>query len=251
VQQARVSAEKSSRDLQRAKNLYADTVTTLEQVQNATSGLDLAKANLQAAEFNLRFASIVAPVNGQILKRLSEPNEIIGSGYPVFLLGSADEAWVITVGLSDKDVIRIQENDKASISLDAYPNEVFEAFVSQIDQTSNRGSGTYEVKLQINPRGKRMVSGFIAKGQILPKNQQNPLVIPIEALSEADGNTAYVFLLNADNQTVKKIKIGIADIYENQVAVSEGLEENQTVIVAGVAYLSSESKVRVAGTVDK
>jgi RND family efflux transporter MFP subunit len=246
VNQARVSVEKSTRDLNRVKNLYADSVSTLEQVQNATTGLDVARANLQIAEFNQRYAVIIAPANGRILKRYSEPNEITSPGNPVFLLSSSDEAWVVTVGLTDRDVLKIKENDKAQLNLDAYPGETFDAFVSQIDQTTNRQSGTYEVKLQIDTKGKRMISGLVAKGQIETTSESDELVIPIEALSEADGHKGYVFVLNSDGITVKKLPVVFSDIYQKEVGITIGLEAGQQVIVAGVSYLAAESKVKVA-----
>ena len=41
VAQANLGVEKSQRDLQRAKSLYADTVATLEQLQNATTAANI------------------------------------------------------------------------------------------------------------------------------------------------------------------------------------------------------------------
>ena len=245
VTQARASVEKSVRDLGRVRNLYADSVSTLEQVQNATTGVEVAKAGLQIAEFNQRYAIITAPVNGRILKRLAEPNEITSIGTPVFILSSSDEAWVVTVGLTDRDVLRIHENDKATLSLDAYPGENFEAFVSQIDQTTNRQSGTYEVKLQINPQGKRMISGMVAKGEIKTATTSQQLTIPIEALTEADGHTGYVFVLDQAGSAVKKVPVTFSEMYKNEVGITAGLEAGQQVVVAGVSYLTDASKVKL------
>jgi RND family efflux transporter MFP subunit len=243
VIQAKAALEKSGRDVQRVRNLYADSVSTLEQVQNASTGQEVASASLRIAEFNRQYSTIVAPANGRILKRMAEPNEITAPGNPVFLLSSADEAWVVTVGLADRDLVRIKEGDRAELSLDAYPGQIFQAAVSQIDETTNRGSGTYEVELQINPAGRRLVSGFVAKGELLPSQKLPFLVIPIEALTEADGGKGYVYVLEPGGKKVSKIQVTVAAVYKNQVAVSQGLSVGQQVVTAGVAYLTPGAEV--------
>jgi multidrug efflux pump subunit AcrA (membrane-fusion protein) len=71
------------------------------------------------------------------------------------------------------------------------------------------------------------------------------LVVPIEALAEADGERASVYTLGQDGTTVKKLPIRTAGIYGNVVAVREGLQEGTAVITRGTAYLTETSKVKV------
>ena len=52
VRQAEIGLNKSQRDLKRVENLYKDTVATLEQVQDLTTALDVAKSNVEIAKFN-------------------------------------------------------------------------------------------------------------------------------------------------------------------------------------------------------
>src|SRR6059058_610963 len=56
VTRARSAAEKTERDVARARRLYADSVATLEQVQNTETARDVAGAELEAAMFNRRYA---------------------------------------------------------------------------------------------------------------------------------------------------------------------------------------------------
>src|SRR3989454_8195410 len=69
VVRARSAAEKAERDLTRARRLYADSVATLEQAQNAQTGRDVTHAELETTLFNRRYAVIVAPASGLILRR--------------------------------------------------------------------------------------------------------------------------------------------------------------------------------------
>ncbi|WP_315820589.1 efflux RND transporter periplasmic adaptor subunit [Paraflavitalea speifideaquila] len=69
VQQAVQGSEKAQRDVTRARNLYNDTVATLEQLQNATTQQQVAAEGLRIARFNQQYAQIRATENGTILKR--------------------------------------------------------------------------------------------------------------------------------------------------------------------------------------
>ena len=108
---------KAVRDYNRAKNLYTDSVVTLEQLQNAESAVNISKANMEIAAFNKNHSKIFAPDNGIILKRLVESNEIIAPGYPVFLFGTTGKHWKIKTGLADRDFVRTMPGDSASVSL--------------------------------------------------------------------------------------------------------------------------------------
>jgi len=49
-------------------NLYQDSVATLEQKQDAETGLTVARSNLEIAEYNLKHSSILAHPTGKFLK---------------------------------------------------------------------------------------------------------------------------------------------------------------------------------------
>ena len=75
VQQASQGVEKVQRDVNRVKNLYNDTVATLEQVQNATTQLQVAEESLRITRFNQQYAQIRATESGIILKKLMNEGE--------------------------------------------------------------------------------------------------------------------------------------------------------------------------------
>ena len=67
VQQANEAVAKAERDLRRVTNLYRDSVSTLEQVQNITTVLSLSKQNQQIAQYNRSYSQIHAPNSGTIV----------------------------------------------------------------------------------------------------------------------------------------------------------------------------------------
>ena len=243
--QAKSRFDKAERDLERVKILFADSVATLEQLQDAETALQVAQANLEIARFNLKHSKIYAPTEGKILKRFVEANELIGPGNPVFLFGSSGEEWIIRVGLSDKDVIRVDINDSARIVFDIYPNTHFPGYVTEIAESADLRTGTFEIEINLKQNNYKLISGFVASVDIFPRLKHKYHLIPIEALTEAEGNAGYVYTIQSPSEAVKKVPVQIGYIFEENVVVIAGLEQVRQVITDGAAYLVDGSFVHV------
>jgi len=237
VNQARNGLEKSQRDYDRAKNLYADSVATLEQMQNAETALNVSKSIYDIAKFNLDQSKILAPKSGIVLRQLIRENELVAPGYPVYALGIRGKSWLIRTSLSDRDIVKIAVGDSAKVSIDAWPGEPFTAVISQIDEASNPMTGTYETELRLSETNNRLASGFIANVEIIPGVKKAYYLVPMASVVEADGRSAYVYTIT-DSGIAKKIKVSIATLYGTQAAISDGLENVKEVVIEGVAYLS-------------
>lgn len=235
VNKAKLGLEKSTRDFERAERLYNDTVATLEQFQDAGTALDLAKSNLKIANFNLKYSRIVAPENGRILKQISQENEIIAPGYPLFLFASEKENWVIRVNVSDKDILKIKEDDQALVIFDAIKGQKIEGVVSEIASMSDPYTGTYEVEIKIIAGDLQLKSGFIGKVQIIPSETISLIEVPIESLIEAYGDNGMVFIYK-DGKAVKR-KVRIHHIGDSSVFIQQGIMENEEVVTQGSSYI--------------
>jgi len=255
VENARLALRLAQRDYDNANGLYQDSVATLEQLQNAEVQLDNAKNQLQAAQkamsmqqeqisvanFNLQYSSITAPSNGIILKRLAEPNEVVGPGTPIFLFGSQEKAKVIRTNLTDKDIIHVKIGNKASIQFDAYPNLEFQGVVTEVARMADPYTGTFEVEIQVDDQGKELLSGFIGSVDILTDHTAGLMEIPIDALLGAKGEQGEVFIVK--NGKAQKTDIQIYRISGEGLLISQGLDSTDRVITSGVGYLEDEQAV--------
>jgi membrane fusion protein, multidrug efflux system len=244
AEQAKNGYEKALRDYTRAEKLYRDSVTTLEQKQNALTALNVAKSTYEIVQFNLSHSRIIAPDNGVILKQFVKQNELVSSGYPVFLFGTTGKYWKVKTGLSDKDVVKVNQGDSAIISFDAYPGVKFSAVVEQVGEMSNPYTGTYETELLLESTDYRLASGFIASVDIFPLLKKSFTMVPVGSIVEADGQHGYIYVLNSP-VTVQKIKIEIETLIGSMAAVKGipyGIKE---IVTEGAAYLWEGVKVEV------
>lgn len=244
VAQAQIGFEKAMRDLDRAESLLRDTVATVEQVENARSARDAARAALDAAEFNRRFAEIRSPAAGRVLRRLAEPGELVASGAPVLVVGASGRGWVVRVALADRDIVRVRPGDHASLHFDAVPGESFDARIVQVAAAADPLTGTFEVELGLDRADERLRSGFIARVTLHPSQRDPYFFIPIEALAEGDGVRGVVYLLEPGSSTVRRRDVAIAHVLDDSIAVSSGLTAGALVVSRGTPYLSDSTRVQ-------
>ena len=241
--QAVSAYRKAERDFKRVSRLYADSVVTFEQLQNAQTALDVAKSNLRIAEFNLEHSAIYAPADGKIYKRFYNEGEMTSPGMPVFVFGNESSGWVIKTGLADRDILRIRIGDSARVHFDPYPRRSFRALVSEIAAAASPQTGLYEVEIQLRKPGRRLLSGFVGRIDLFPSQREQLALIPIEALLEGRERTGRVYVPDGDG--VRMVEIRIAYILDGRVAVRSGLENIERVITSGVAYLDKNSKIEI------
>jgi len=221
--------EKNKRDYERVEALYEDKVVTLENLQNAKTGLDNAKLQLESAQFSKKYASIKAPNSGVVLSVLTQKNEMTQAGSPIIIMGSAKDGKVLQTSLADIDVVSVQKNDTCKISFDAFPNQFFEGFVSEIAGTADRYTGTYDVEItMIDPEG-LLLSGLIGKVIIHSQTKKEYLQIPIEALVSADKMLGKINVMVNGEKELKTIKI--AKILGEQLLISEGISKNDLILL--------------------
>jgi len=246
LEQARQATAKAQRDLDRGRALLADGVATEEQVQDLTTAFKVAGAAQSGAEFNATHARIVASVDGVVLRKLAESNELVQAGQTVVVLGGANRGWIVRVGLADRDVVRVRVGDAARIEFDAWPGQTFSGRISNIASAADAATGTFTVELQLDAGGARFVQGLVAKVALSPQAGVSGQVIPLQALLEANDKEAGVFVLDPASRTVRRVNIQIGRMSQGQIEVTDGLEAGALVVTDGAAFLENGENVRVA-----
>ena len=244
VSQARLSYEKSERDLERVRNMLRDTAATLEQFQNASTGFDLSRQNLDIARFNREFARISSPVDGTVIRKIMNEGEMTAPGSPVLVVISSRKSdWVARVGVSDRDWARLKPGDKAEVQLDAYPGESFSGNVTFLSQVADPVTHLYEVEIKLTGNVPRMAAGLFAKVAISPSQSRSYKVIPVEALLEGQGKAGFVFI--AENGKAKKVPVAIGYLEGDKVLLTGGLDSTDQVVSGGSAFLTDGAEINI------
>ncbi len=246
LEQAKLGFIKAKRDYERATNLYRDSVATLEQLQNAKTALDIAGQAVDQVSFNNQFASIVAPADGFVTKKNLNAGEVVSPGAPVLAVNESNDKsnWLLKVGVSDKDWSGIHPGQKATVELDAFRGKKFEASVYRKSQAPDATTGSFQVDLKIKVNKEKPAVGMFGKATIYSDISTKSIIIPYDALIEADGKSAFVFV-PSDSTKVKRIPVTIESFDNNSVVIQSGLDSVKEVIVSNSAFLNENSTIAI------
>jgi HlyD family secretion protein len=165
---------------------------------SATAAVSQAHATLRGIETDLYKSVIRSPINGIILTRSIEPGQTVAASFQapeLFTLAEDLKQMELHVNVDEADVGKVQEGQKATFSVSAYPNRTFEARIIQARYSSTTTSGvvTYETVLKVNNPDLSLRPGMTATADITVKKVENAILIPSAALRftpPADENTA-------------------------------------------------------------
>jgi len=135
--------EQAARDKERAKVLYDEKVFPKERYENASTALNLAKAQVEAAEAqfkiaqrNLEYTKICSPADGHVTKKSVEIGNQIQPTQALMAI-VPDDMWVVA-NFKETQLTNMRAGQEVEIRVDAYPGKVFEGCVDSIQ----RGTGS-------------------------------------------------------------------------------------------------------------
>ncbi|AQS11465.1 putative efflux pump membrane fusion protein [Clostridium saccharobutylicum] len=238
VNDTKVKLDGSENDLNSAQE-------TLKQLQNGTREEDkqaaLAQLNSAKVDYDSKVnltqdASLKADEDGYVVDILCKEGEIQASGNPVILIRSENQ--VVTVGLSDTDVKKIQLGTKAQVKIDDVTTD---GEVMNVVQMADKQSGTYsaEIKLLNQIDNSKFYIGQCAKVYI-NEGEKNGIWIPIASILN-DGQD-YVYVVE-DGRAVRK-NITLGQTNENQVCV-DGLKNGDNLVNEGMKNIKAGYQVSV------
>ncbi len=246
VRQSQFALEKAERDYNRARQLYLDSVATLEQMENARTALDAAKQDAERAGYNLRHTAIRAPFDGYVLRRAANAGQVVGPGTPVLMVsGAGHNGWLLRAGVSDTQWAAIRVGDSAAVSRDAAGGAPVPAVVQRKSEGIDPESGTFTIYLKLaGPDLPSLASGMFGRATIRLSAKKDGWFIPYEALLDGDAGTGYVFVTR-DSLTAQRVPVQIGEIGKDHVRITGGLEHAQSLIVSGSPYLRDGSVIKV------
>ncbi|NLT22153.1 MAG: efflux RND transporter periplasmic adaptor subunit [Syntrophorhabdus sp.] len=203
-QQARATVTETQSKLtqfQRVWDLSGGKVPSQTEMDAAKAAFDRAKADaanykasvsqaeaaLNAQLTDLSKSVIKSPINGIVLARSIEPGQTVAASFtaPVlFTLAEDLTKMELHVNVDEADIGKVQEGQKATFNVDAYPDRAFEAEITQARYGSSTTSGvvTYETVLRVSNPDLSLRPGMTATADITVKKLENVVLVPSAAL---------------------------------------------------------------------
>jgi HlyD family secretion protein len=179
---ARSTLNKAESDLDRVQKLAKVAIASQEAMDNARHSLDSARALLKEtegardlAQTYLDWCTIRSPINGVVLERLVDPNELVvpqsfggTRGPSTALIAVADpQDLQVEIDLNEADLSKISLRQPCRVSPEAYLDKVYEGYVAEIAPEANRAKGTLQIKVQVRNPDRYLTPELSAKVEFL------------------------------------------------------------------------------------
>lgn len=236
--------------LERAQKLFDAEVVPRKDFESAAADLAQAQAESQRARLRLRnlapsgsagergFA-LRSPVSGMVAERKANPSMEVQPGMvdPLFVVSNLSRLWVL-VDLPEHHLAKIKPGLPVSVSVEAYPGEVFRAVVARIGQVVNPDTRRIQVRCDLQNTEGNLKPEMYARVSLLTREGASAVRLPNSALV-TEGLYSYVFVETQPRVFVKrKVELGVQD--REYSYVRGGLAKAERVVTGGALLLQSE-----------
>ena len=214
---------------------------------------------VEGAKLNLDYTDIISPVDGVVVSRSVTGGQTVASSFQtptLFLIATDLKQLEVDTNTSEADMGGVKEGDKASFTVDAFPQRVFQGTVTQRRQSPQTVQNvvTYDVVVGVDNSDLALVPGMTASTTIIIDQRKDVLHVPNQALRYVPGGLSAVEARGAGTATTKQPQIFLLrDGRPVAVTVVLGLsDDNFTEIVSGDLHpgdqvITSESNGAAGG----
>jgi RND family efflux transporter MFP subunit len=189
LENAKVAVAKAELDLRRAEELVAGKVEMQKVLDDARLQLESARATVREIDGQvaliqtyLDWTVIRSPINGVVLEKLVDPNELVTPqsfggtrGPSTALISVADPKDLqVEIDLNEADVSKVFLGQRCRVSPEAYLDRAYGGTVAEIAPEASRQKGTLQIKVQIEDPDKYLTPELSARVDFLGSTSPDP-----------------------------------------------------------------------------
>lgn len=261
---ANARLERTSKDLARAQMLVRARAVSEEEVdtriseqRQAQESVQAARAMVNAAQLNVEFTQIRAPISGRISRNLVSVGNLINGGTtqstllttivsldPITCYFEADERSYL------QGIRQTRNGDRANgragkqpvyVALADEENFLHQGSVDFVDNRLDQNTGTITVRAVLPNPDLLLVPGMFARVRVPAGDKYQALMLPPEAVGN-DLAQQFVFVVD-DQHVVHYHAVTTGPIIDGWRVIRDGIQPDDWVIVKGVQRARTGAKV--------
>ena len=255
-EKAKVKYELAKNDLARAEKLVAEKAISVEEfdmrshaVREASAALQSTQASVYAAQLNVSYCEIRAPISGRISREmLTEGNLVniadntvlatIVSLNPVYVYVDADESAILNYR---KETHHELNGTPVSLALNGDTKTAFQGHIDYVAPKEDTKTGTIALRGVFDNPDELLRPGFFARMRVQSQAPYQALLLPDKAIG-TDQSQHFVWVVKENNQVeYRKVTLGMRD--NNLRVIREGVNAQEWIVIDGVQKLRPNTQV--------
>lgn len=225
----------------RQKQLLAKEAISQEEYETSLTVLNTTLADIKVRQVQLQKHKIVAPFNGITGLRKVSTGSYISSADELVTIYSINPIK-IDFSVPGKYAAQVSTGDLLKFEIDGYEDEIFEGNIYAIEPQIDPETRTISIRAVSDNKENKLLPGQFAKINLTISTFQEAILIPTEAvIPELNGKKVYI----RNNGLVESRSIVTGIRMANQIQVTEGLLDGDTVLTTGILQLQPGMEVNL------
>jgi membrane fusion protein, multidrug efflux system len=245
VTEARNTEQRQHQLLEKSITTRAAYDAALRQLQTAQAQIDSAEARLKTANDRRGYTDLYADTAGDITATGAEPGEVVNAGQMIVKLARGRGRDAV-FAVPDQIIRAAPKDPSVEIVLVDDPTIRTSGRVREVSPQADPITRTHTVKVSLQDTPPDMHLGATVIGRLMLAAKP-AIELPGTVLTAFQGKPA-VWIFDQKSETVNLRPVGVLRYGAGTVIVSDGLEDNELVVTAGVHTLRPGQKVRLLET---
>jgi RND family efflux transporter MFP subunit len=230
---------------QELERIHAEHAAQTAEVDSARARLRLLGADVDPSSPSKSQESattnVPAPIDGVVTERLANVGLNVDASTKLFTVVDLSNVWIVA-DVYERDLQRVREGSRATVTTTAYPDRPLEGGVSFIDPQLNTATRTAKIRVEVaNARGDLRL-GMYTDVVIASPGSASVLAVPKDAVQRVgDRQFVYVSLAN-DSTKFAEREVRLGRTLGSHVEVMAGLAAGDSVVSKGSFFLRAEAE---------
>jgi multidrug efflux pump subunit AcrA (membrane-fusion protein) len=229
-------------ELERANAQVKSLLARREQV---LAKIEQAKAEVSTAQIFIGYARIQSPINGIVAVKQTDVGALAAPGVPLLTIED-NSHYRLEAAVEESMIGKIRLGDSAGVRIDAFGSLEWNGKVVEISPSSDPGSRSVMVKIDLVPKDKKMAprpflrSGLFGKVRFL-SGERTLVTIPARAILPR-GQLQGVYVVDSTNIARFRL-IQVGKFYGDRIEVLSGLREGERILVEGLEKVQDGRRI--------
>ncbi len=184
---------------------------------------------------------VPAPFAGIIVEKHATNGEVIDPSDILYKISDLSTVWVET-HIYEKDLRFIRKGSPATLTVSAYPDEVFKGSITYISDLLDEATRTVKLRVEVANPERKLRSGMFADVSVHSFHSEDRVRKPaVPAVALQNSGEDWIVYVTEDGLSFKERKVRIGERQNDYVAVFSGLKPGERVATEGSFFIKSEA----------
>lgn len=229
---------------ERATRMHDAKMISPNDFDTAHYNYEAEKANLAVREYELREATIRAPLDGVVTRRHVKVGHTLNPNEPAFEMKRLRNIEAI-LNVPEREIGRIRPGQHARVQVDALPEAPFAGSVARVAPEVDANSGTFRVTVSLDNDDGRLKPGMFVRVDVRVDRRENALLAPLEAVvALRDQSSLFVI----EDGVAARRQVATGYVSDGNIEIVDGVAAGETIVASGQDGLREGAPVRVVAS---